>query len=338
MRLAKLVGPREFAFEEVPTPEPGPGQVLLQVGYVALCGSEFAPYKGQATEFPIYKKKVAYPRALGHEGNGTVVRLGPGVTGVREGDRVIPARAAFATHALCRAEELTPIPPEIPLREAAITFMAQETYFLCRHMVTARPEDRALIVGMGPFGMLCLEHLREIGCSVITAVDLLESRLVLAQELGATHTINAGTHDLVDAAAGLPGGKPTLIIETSGQPQPLHQVFRATAPRGRVAVAGRPYAPLDGFTIEDFFHNLLTVYGAKIPPEGYARQYTAATLELIRAHRIHASRLITHEFPLAQIRDAFEMATHPEAGGLKIVVNCAEPVPGEGVDQRCLPS
>jgi NADPH:quinone reductase-like Zn-dependent oxidoreductase len=61
MIQAQLIAPREFEFTELPTPEPGPGEVLLEVACVAVCGSEFAPYLGLATDFPLYQKVVTSP-------------------------------------------------------------------------------------------------------------------------------------------------------------------------------------------------------------------------------------------------------------------------------------
>ncbi len=68
---------------------------------------------------------------------------------------------------------------------------------------------------------------------------------------------------------------------------------------------------------------MLTVYGAKTPPAGYDLHYSALALELIAQKKIHADDLITHEFPLRELGQAFETATDPGQGGLKVVVNCA---------------
>src|SRR5687768_10847572 len=105
MIITRLVAPRRFEIVEAPTPEPKEGEVLLRVNYVALCGSEFAPYLGLATQFPIYEHKLAYPRMLGHEASGVIVALGPGVTDFTVGQCVMPRRARFATHELSLASE-----------------------------------------------------------------------------------------------------------------------------------------------------------------------------------------------------------------------------------------
>ena len=325
MLRARLAAPRTLEIEEVPTPTPGEGEVLLRVSYVAICGSEFAAYRGLATGFPIYEHQLSYPRHLGHEASGVVEAVGPGVTTVRPGQCVVPRRAHYATHAICRADALVSIPPGVSQKQAALALMTQETYYVCRELAGVRPADRVLIVGLGPFGMLCLEHVREIGCLAIAATDLVPDRLALARRLGATHTWNADAGDLAQAVADLLGQPPTLVIDTTGQPGPLRQVFKVVAPEGRVVLAGRPYAHLERFDIEDLFHRMVTVYGAKTPPAGYDARYTALALDLIRQGKVHADLHITHEFPLRRIDEAFQVATRRERGALKVVVNCAQP-------------
>jgi len=76
MLRARLIGPRTFDIEEVATPEPGAGEVRLRTDYVALCGSEFPAYLGIATAFPLYERRLEYPRYLGHEASSVVDALG----------------------------------------------------------------------------------------------------------------------------------------------------------------------------------------------------------------------------------------------------------------------
>jgi len=325
MFKARLVAPKTFEIIELPTPEPKEGEVLLRVDYVGICGSEFASYLGLATEYPIYEHRVSYPRFMGHEAACEVVAVGPGVTSTKVGDRVVPRRAHYATHHIAKAAELKPVPEGVSQKSASLALMAQETYYVCNELAKVRPEDKVLIVGLGPFGMLCLEHLREIGCAAVAAVDLVPGRLVLAQELGATHTWNAGTGDLVEAIPALLGEAPTVVIDTTGQEQPMLRAFKLVAPEGKLVLAGRPHAVLNNFEIEDIFHRMITVFGGKTPPAGYDARYTEIALDLIRRDKVHAGRHITHEFPLRRIGEGFEMATHPDQGGLKIVINCQEP-------------
>ena len=116
MISSQLVAPKQFEFTEEPTPEPGPGEVLLRVGSVAICGSEHAPYLGIATEYPMYKHVVKYPRAVGHEASGVIERLGPGVTGFKVGQAVVPPEARFATHSIAKASELVAVPEGVSLQ------------------------------------------------------------------------------------------------------------------------------------------------------------------------------------------------------------------------------
>jgi len=242
---------------------------------------------------------------------------------VEVGQRVVPRRARYDTHHICKASELTLIPDGITQKQAVLALMTHETYYVCHYMVRIQPEDSVLIIGVGPFGLLCLEHVREIGCTAIVAADVMAGRLHAARDLGATHVVNAAQDDVVAAVPHLLGCAPRVVIETSAQAGPLRQAFKVVAPGGKVVIAGRPHTSLSDFEIEDIFDRMITVYGAKTPPAGYGRRYTAIALDLIRQGKIHADQLISHEFPLSRIAEAFELATHPERGGLKVVVNCA---------------
>ncbi len=310
---ARLIGPRQFEFVESPTPEPGPGEVLLQIGAVAVCGSEFAPYLGLATEFPLYRGVLKYPRRIGHEASAVVAALGPGVKGLEVGQAVMPIHSVFATHALVRADAgLVPIPAGVSLEHAALGYMGFETYFLCREMLCIEPADRVLIIGLGPFGALCLEQVREIGCHTIVGIDLDEQRLALARELGVTHTFS-DSRDAMDL-------QPSVVIESTGQSKPIQDALRVAANGATVALAGRPYRPLNDFTIEDVFQKFLTVIGGKIPSRGYAPEYRGKALEMIRDGRIHADRLVSHVLPLRRVGEAFDIAI--ARGGMKVVVDC----------------
>lgn len=322
MLKARLVAPKTFEIIELPTPEPKEGEVLLRVDYVAICGSEFASYLGLATEYPIYEHRASFPRFLGHEAACEVVAVGPGVKGFREGDRVVPRRAHYATHHVAAARDLRPVPPGVSQKSASLALMSQETYYVCHRLAQIKQGDKVVIIGVGPFGMLCLEHLREIGCAAILAVDLVQGRLALARELGATHTWDASTGDMLQAIPSLLEGAPTVVIDTTGQATPMRHAFKLVAPEGKVVLAGRPHVTLDHFEIEDIFHRMITVFGGKTPPSGYDGRYTDIALDLIRRNKVHAERQITHEFPLSRIGDAFEVATHPDRGGLKVVIDC----------------
>ena len=81
---------------------------------------------------------------------------------------------------------------------------------------------------------------------------------------------------------------------------------------------------LQNFTVEDVFHNLLTVIGGKIPRAGYDPRYRQIVLEMIRDGTIHAGDLITHVLPLRQVGEAFEIATDPRRAGMKVIVTCQE--------------
>jgi propanol-preferring alcohol dehydrogenase len=210
----------ELVIEEVPTPAPGPGQVVVRVEGAGFCHSDIHVIDGDIRILP------RMPLTLGHENAGIVAALGPGVTRVHEGDRVAifggwgcgqcdycvagheqlcesPQWAGLSIHDGGYAEYLL-VPHErylvklskLPTTEAApLTDAALTPYrAIKRALPFLEPDHAALVIGLGGLGQYGLLKLLA-GCPIIV-VEVHESKLRLARELGATHALNAGDTDL----------------------------------------------------------------------------------------------------------------------------------------------
>lgn len=319
MLRAALLGPRRIELQNVPTPRPGPGQVLVKVSYNGVCGSEFPAYLGLCTGYPYYAGKQDYPiLSYGHEGVGQIVDMGGEVADLKIGDRVVGS-GGYAEYVIAEAASLTKVPDGIPDKQAALCKMAQEAAYVLE-VIRITPEERVLITGMGPAGLLILEHIREAGCVQTVCVDPLDNRLELASSLGTTVAIKAdgtGTVERIKAAC---GGGATVAIDTSGVTEAILTCYGAVANFGILGLFGRPLRDIPSFRVEDIVHRFLRIVGLKCPPATYSRDRTLATLLRIQRNVVHANELITHEFPLAQLGEAFETATGRR--GLKVVVRC----------------
>jgi propanol-preferring alcohol dehydrogenase len=203
---------------EVPIPTPGPGQALVEVFATGVCHTDLHAADG---DWPI---KPTLPLIPGHEGTGIVAALGPGVTHLKEGDRVgiawlhsacghcdyclsgwetlcpeqqnsgYSVNGTFAEYALGQADYLGRIPKNLSFVDAAPILCAGVTTYKGLKMTEARPGEWVVISGVGGLGHVAIQFAKAMGLHV-AAVDLGPEKMALARKLGAEITIDAKTQD-----------------------------------------------------------------------------------------------------------------------------------------------
>jgi L-iditol 2-dehydrogenase len=245
-----------------PTPRPGPGELLLEMGAAGICGSELSGYLGESS-------LRRPPLIMGHEAAGRIAvpggTLGDGsapVAGARvtfnplvvcgECDRCRAGRSnlcrkrqligahrpgAFARYVAVPAELCWPLPDDLSLVAGSLV-----EPLACGVRATvlgqATPQDRLLILGAGPIGLCCLAAARAAGVEDITVSDISPRRLEIAAQWGASRTVNAAEQDVgAFVEANIPGGA-DLAIEAVGTAQVREQAVRAVIPGGRVVLLG----------------------------------------------------------------------------------------------------
>ena len=203
---------------EVPIPTPGPGQALVEVFATGVCHTDLHAVDG---DWPI---KPTLPFTPGHEGAGIVAVVGPGVTHLKEGDRVgiawlhsacghceyclsgwetlcleqqnsgYSVNGSFAQYALGHADYLGRIPKNLPFVDAAPILCAGVTTYKGLKQTGARPGEWVVISGVGGLGHVAIQYAKAMGLHV-AAVDLGPEKMALARKLGAEITIDAKTQD-----------------------------------------------------------------------------------------------------------------------------------------------
>ena len=203
---------------EVPIPAPGPGQALVEVFATGVCHTDLHAVDG---DWPI---KPTLPFTPGHEGAGIVAVVGPGVTHLKEGDRVgiawlhsacghceyclsgwetlcleqqnsgYSVNGSFAQYALGHADYLGRIPKNLPFVDAAPILCAGVTTYKGLKQTGARPGEWVVISGVGGLGHVAIQYAKAMGLHV-AAVDLGPEKMALARKLGAEITIDAKTQD-----------------------------------------------------------------------------------------------------------------------------------------------
>ncbi|POX37765.1 NAD(P)-dependent alcohol dehydrogenase [Streptomyces sp. Ru73] len=337
MRAAVLVAPKQLEIQERPVPRPGPGQVLVRVEAVGVCGSDVHYYEhGRIGDFV-----VRSPMVLGHEPGGTVVALGPGARRHTPGQPVsiepgVPCgRCAQCRHgrynlcpdvsfyatppvdgALCEYVAVDedfahPVPESLGAEGAALLEPLSVGVWASRKGRVA-PGSRVLVTGAGPIGLVALQTARAFGASEVVVTDVAPQRLAVARELGATATVDARGTRLADT-----GYEPDVLLECSGAPAAAEEGLRALGRAGRAVLVGMggdtvplPLAHVQNFEIE--------VTGTF----RYANTWPTA-ISLAASGEVDLPRLITHRYALEDTTSALTAST-ADPSAIKAVV-CPQP-------------
>lgn len=246
--------------EEVPDPRPGPGQVLVKLEASGLCHTDIHAARG---DWPVKPKLPLIP---GHEGVGTVIEVGDGDSLVAVGDRVaLPwlghacgrCRACvggwetyctspqfmgytmdggYAEMVVGYASHVVPVPQGVSAFDAAPITCAGVTTYKALKVATPKPNETAMVVGVGGLGHLALQYAHIFGTTTV-AVDVEDDKLQLAKDLGADHVVD-GRGDQQGALAAL--GGVDIAVVTVPSPQAMRAAHAALNPNGRLVLVGLP--------------------------------------------------------------------------------------------------
>jgi Zn-dependent alcohol dehydrogenase len=325
-QAAILVAQREpLVVDNIQLPaELGVGQVLVQVHVSGICGSQLGEIDG-------VKGPDRYlPHLMGHEGYATVLEVGPGVKHVQAGDNVVlhwrpgagiqadpphyrwrgqPLNAGWVTtfnrHAVVSENRCTKVPATTDPEAAALFGCAITTGFgVIENNAQLKIGESVVVFGAGGIGLNIIQAAALVSASVIVAVDLFDSRLELAQRLGATHCINSSRDDAETLIQEMLAGQPLdVFIDNTGSPAVIEQGYRLTHAQGRVILVGVPRQgnTTSLYTLPLHFGKVLTgSQGGESHPERDITRY----LRLLQQGRLQLDRLVSIRYPLEQINDA----------------------------------
>ena len=342
------VGQR-LEIREVEVAKPQAGEVLVRMLVGGVCHSDLHVMTGHL--------QAPLPLILGHEGVGTVVEVGPGVTSVRPGDNVIPlwrvscgeceyctsARpalcpvgmkirstgrlldgtsrfsldgseikhyigvSAFSEYTVILEKALVKVPQDFPLQQAALLGCAVITGMgAVANAAQVKPGSSVAVFGSGGVGLNVVQGAALAGAEKIIAVDLLDNKLDLARQFGATHTVNASSGDPVEQVRSLTGQRGVdYAFEVVGLPKTVRQAFDCLAKCGVAVVVGvTPFEtevsiPIMGLVFEE---RVLKgcLYGSSRP-----RIDIPKLMDLYRAGKLKLDELLTCTYPFEQINEAY---------------------------------
>ncbi len=341
MKALLLTSYGKLELAQIDQPKLAENDVLVRVAACGICGSDVHGYDGTSG------RRIP-PIVMGHEAAGTVAEVGSAVTGARVDDRVTfdstiycgqcdacrrgqinlcPNRrvlgvscadyrqyGAFAEFVAVPQHILYTLPVEVTFEQATMI----EPIAIALHAVArlnVSPGERAVVVGSGMIGLLTVAALRIAGCSEITAIDLDDSRLALAQQMGATRTLNPKNTDVVAGILQSTGGVGLdIAVEAVGNAPAFKTAIAAVRRGGRVALIGNLAAEVP-FPLQSVVTRELTLVASCASAGEYPR-----ALELLANGQIDVTPLITAVAPLDEGQQWFDRLHAAEPGLMKVIL------------------
>lgn len=349
MKAAMFYGGKDIRVEEVPDPVPGPGEVLIEVKAVGVCGSDLHSYRVR-----LERPWFPYPYTSGHELAGVVAALGPGVTRLRVGDRVgieplhligcgqcrwcreghyeaCPTRgtvngvrrhsSGFAQWDVAPEGNCYPLPEELSIEAASILDV-----YACGvhavHRVPVRPSYTVVVIGTGPIGLSTAEAYKALGARQVIMCGRRDAILAQAKEIVADEVINSAKVDPLKAVKELTDGEgANVVIEAvGGQAPTFGYALRMVAPNGTLGIMGMYTVPQTLDCQEAYRKQVqITWINSYSTWEGVSEFKIA--MQMVTCGKFHPLQIITHRFPLKEIAAAFAAADNKrESGAIKVLV------------------
>jgi L-iditol 2-dehydrogenase len=320
--------------EDRPVPQAGPGEVVVRIRSVGVCGSDTHYYDhGRIGSFV-----VEAPLVLGHEAAGEVAEVGPGATRLRVGQRVSvepgvpdmscrqclagrynlcpnmrffatpPIDGAFAEYVVVHEAFAHPVPDSISDDAAALLEPLSVGVWACmKGHVTAG--SRVLVTGAGPIGLVAVQTALAFGATEVIVSDVNPARLALARDLGATETVDARETSVADLDR-----PPEVLLECSGHPPAISEAIRALDRAGRAVLVGMggDEVPLPLSVVQERELELTGTFR-------YANTWPTA-IALVASGRVDLDRLVTGTFQLDQAEEALT-AGRRDPQSVKVVIH-----------------
>jgi len=301
--------------------EPKPDEVLIKtVSSLISAGTELGNQEVSKSDF--------YP---GYSNAGMIVAIGESVRGLSVGDRVL-SLGNHATHVTVPAEpwSVVPIPDDVSFDHASFGVLGSVAMNGVRKAKIELGESVA-ISGMGLVGQLTLQLASKAGCESLIATDLIDFRLKIARELGATHVCNLKNCDVRGKVKELTGGRGLdAIIEASGYPEAILTAFDLARIGGRIILLGSIWNRKIEVDFMDFHLKDLTLIGAHQPkcPTAetiyfpWTQQYNRRQiLKMISDNRLNVGKLITHKMHFTEASEAYRLLRDEKDKALGIILD-----------------
>lgn len=355
MRAAVYRGVNQISVETVPVPEIGPGELLVKIATCGICGTDLKK---------IHTGSHSAPRIFGHEIAGTVVQVGQGVTRFTLGERVVvhhhvpcgecyycrkqtpaqcplykkvgvtagfePSGGGFAEYIrvmdwIVASRGVVRIPDGVPFEQAAF-LEPLNTVLKGVKMLNLAPDDTLLVIGQGPIGLMHGALAHRTGARVLTS-DLYPERHAIAARFGLKHPIHAGSENVVERVLEETDGRGAdAVILAVGGNALIQTAMSAVRPGGKVMLFAQTQHGDAIFDPGAVCMDEKTLLGSYSSSFEILDEVTGLVFGGYR-NGFDLTQLISHRFPLEQAVQAIEIASHPKADSMKIMI---EPVLSDG--------
>jgi L-iditol 2-dehydrogenase len=341
MRGARLHAIGDLRVEDLPMPSPGPGEVLLQVASVGVCGSDVHYFK----EGRIGEQVVREPLVLGHEFSAWVAGLGAGVTSLEVGQLVAPDPAVPCHHCECCEEGNPNLCPDVlfcgtpPVRGVFSEYVAMPAENCFRLPKAFTPAEGALlepfgiglytvdlaalqagmtvaVLGAGPIGLLTAAAARAAGAAKVYMTEPLAYRRQFAREYVADEVFDPYGTNVVDEVLHLTDGRGVdVAFDAAGAPETPNEAAGMARRGGQMVIVGIPSD--DMMAMRTFTPRLkgLTIKLVRRMKLTYPR-----AIRLVETGMVAVEPLATHTFPLERITEAFQLVGAYADGVVKAIV------------------
>ena len=348
MKAAVLHALNDVRVEECDVPVPGSGEVLVRIAACGICGSDIKMITHGMPDQPPMGDFI-----LGHEYAGTIVALGEAVDEFSVGDRIavevhkgcgrcrncilgnytaclnfgnqgkghrangVTSNGGFAEYAVNHVNTLARLPDHISFDEATMVTTAGSSIYALDMVGGFIAGDTIVVLGAGPIGLMALQCAKALGAETVILADILKERLVLGRQLGADHVINAETENSVKKVLALTNGLGAdLVLDAAGSENTLQQAIEMVRKGGKILIAAFYKKPVtaDISMAVSKGVNLYTIRG-----EG--RMNVRRAMSLMGQGKITGKPLITHTFPLEDIKEALASYAERRDGAIKVVVH-----------------
>ena len=342
-KAAFMNGLDHMVIKEVPVPEVGEKQVLVQLEYVGICGSD-VHYYHHGVCGP-YRVDLNGDYMLGHECAGTVVKTGPGVESLKVGDKVALEPGITCgqceycktgRYNLCPDVVFLATPPVQGCYEEYIVFPENMCFKLPEQMSTkegalieplavgfhaanqgnVQTGDTVVILGAGCIGLVTLLSCKARGAGKVIVCDLVEARLKKAKELGADYVLNGKESDILAEIQRLTDGKGAdRVFETAGSPVTIAQTPFVVKRGGTIVLVGLA-------AVEEIQYNFAQIMDkeAEIKSVFRYRNIYPKAIAAVASGAIDVSGIVTHEYDLEHIQEAFQEAVNNKTDLVKAVI------------------
>ena len=308
-------------------PDLKPGQILVDVAYSGVCRSQLLEVRGKRGPDRFL------PHTLGHEGSGTVLKVGAGVTKVKPSDRVVlswikgsgadvpstiyqssevPVNSGAISTFMCQTvtceNRVTPIPDAMPLRKAALLGCAIPTGAgIVLNTARVRPGSSVAVFGVGGIGLSAVLAADLMNATTIIAVDVFDYKLEQARQVGATNVINAHQQDPLATILGITSGRGVnYAIEAAGRRETMETAFQAVRDNGGLCVLAGNLPHGQRISLDPFDlirgKRIVGTWGGETQPDHDIPMY----VDLYLSGKLKLDGLITHTYCLDDINQALD--------------------------------